>query len=293
VARDARERGATTSERVLAVGISPDGGRLLIADERRLTRYEGADDGRTVDVGPRLPVAVRFVDDTTSRAVVLDGSTVVVRDRSGNTNAERLRAILPNGRTAVVAALSRDGARVAIGDDAGFVTVWGVDAQTVAGTIDTGRRRPVRSVALSFDGRHAAVPTATGVGVWAVGMPEPLSTLVTDDQAVFCFLPSGERIATAGRDGAVRIWGYAGREDAILFGHIGRVTGLGVSPDGRTLVSGGALGEVKFWDPRTGSELFGVRRHSVPVTVIEFASGGKLLVTGGAGQFAVWDARAE
>jgi WD40 repeat protein len=258
-----------------------------------MTQYDGTGAGRTVDVGPRLPLSVRFLDDTISRAVILEGGVALVRDRSGSTSTERLRATLPNGRTAVAAVLSTDAARVAIGDDAGYVTVWAIDSQTVLATIDTGRRRPVRAVALSFDGRHLAVPIPAGVGLWAVGTPEPLATLATDDQAVFRFLPSGERIATAGRDGAVRIWGYTGREDAVLFGHVGRVTALGMSPDGRTLVSGGALGEVKFWDPRTGSELFGVRRHSVPVTVIEFASGGKLLVTGGAGQFAVWDARPE
>jgi WD40 repeat protein len=293
VARDGRERGATTSGRVLAVGVSPDGGRFLVADEHRLTRYDGSGDGRTVDGQTRPPVSVRFLDDDTSRAVTLDGSVVLVRDRNGSTATERLRITLPNGRTAVVATLSSDCARVAIGDDAGYVTVCVVDTQAVLGTIDTGLRRPVRAVALSYEGRHLAAPTAPGIGLWSVGVPDPLATLATDDQAVFCLLPSGDRIATAGRDGAVRIWSFAGREEAILFGHVGRVTALGVAPDGRTLVSGGALGDVKFWDPRSGQELFGIRRHSVPVTVIEFAVGGKLLVTGGAGQFAVWDARSE
>ena len=47
----------------------------------------------------------------------------------------------------------------------------------------------------------------------------------------------------------------------------------------------------EFWDLRTGQELFGLRRHATPVTVIEFAAGGKLLVTAGEGQLAVWDAR--
>ena len=77
-----------------------------------------------------------------------------------------------------------------------------------------------------------------------------------------------------------------------LFGHVGRVTGLGGSPDGRTLVSGGATGEVKFWDlaDRAGTASASAR-HSTPVTVVEFAASGKFLVTAGDGQFAVWDAR--
>jgi WD40 repeat protein len=82
-----------------------------------------------------------------------------------------------------------------------------------------------------------------------------------------------------------------GREELVLFGHVGRVTGLGASPDGRTLVSGGANGEVRFWDARTGQALFAMRRHAGPVTHLEFAASGKLLVTAGDGHLAVWDAR--
>ena len=199
---------------------------------------------------------------------------------------------VPDGRTATTAALTSDGARLAVGDDTGRVTVWAVADRQSLGTIDTGTRRAVRNVVFSPDGRSVAAPTATGVGVWGIGTPEPYAAIPADDQVVFRFL-SNDRIATAGRDGAVRVWNAAGKEEATLFGHVGRITGLGISPDGRTLVSGGATGEVKFWDMRTGQELLGLRRHSTPVTVVEFAANGKVLVTGGDGQLAVWDARSE
>ena len=137
-----------------------------------------------------------------------------------------------------------------------------------------------------------AAPTPTGLAVWVVGNPEPMA-LAADDQVVFSFLPVSDRLATAGRDGVVRRVERGGAGRPGLYGHVGRVTGLNASPDGRTLVSGGAIGEVKFWDVRTGQELLGVRRHSVAVTVVEFAAGGKVLVTAGDGQIAVWDARSE
>jgi WD40 repeat protein len=76
-----------------------------------------------------------------------------------------------------------------------------------------------------------------------------------------------------------------------LHGHIGRVTGIGLSPDGRTLVTGDSTGETKFWDMRTSFEVFSVRRHSSAITTIEFSTNGRLLVTGGHGQLAIWDAR--
>src|SRR5262249_19739669 len=135
-------------------------------------------------------------------------------------------------------------------------------------------------------------PTVPGLSTWALGISDPILSLSTDDQAVFCFL-SSDRLAVAGRDGVVRVWSGPGKEDQILFGHVGRITGLNISPGGRNLVSGGATGEVKFWALRSGQELRGIRRHSPAVTVIEFAASGKVLVTAGDGQIAVWDARAE
>lgn len=287
VARDGYERGAQRSLPVAAVGVASDGREFVVADRHHVRRYQGTREEGATGAHPRPLVAVRMLENGTVRGVALDGGVAVVTDHG----TELLRATVPNGRTATSAALNSDGACLAVGDDAGRVSVWQIADRALVGTIDTGARRPIDRVALSDDSRHVAAPTAIGVGVWAVAKPDVLVDVRADDQAVFRFVPGSDRIAVAGRDGAVRVWSFAGEEKVTMFGHVGRVTGLGASPDGRTLVSGGATGEVKFWDVRTGMELIGLRRHSTPVTVIEFAANGKLLVTAGAGQFAVWDAR--
>ena len=216
---------------------------------------------------------------------------MLVRDLTGNTGAERLRAAMPDDRTPACAAFSTDAQLVAVGDDTGRVGVWSVAERTFLGAFDTGLRRPVRRVVFCDDNRFVAAPTATGVGVWAVGRSEVVVEVPADDRAVFRLLPQGDRIVVAGRDGAVRVWSLGGKEELAMFGHVGRVTGLGVAPNGRTIVSGGATGEVRFWDSRTGTELMSLRRHSSAVTVVEFSIDGRALVTAGDGQFAVWDAR--
>ena len=289
--RDMRDRAALNVGRVNALAVTRNGSRFVVADEQHhVTHYKGATEREYVESGQRPFHALCVQDDGKDLGVAFDGKHAVLYDIGGRSCTERFRVAMPAERTPAVAALSLDGTRLAVGDDAGQVTVWTVADRTPLGTVNTGLRRPVRRVIFSNDGSHFAVPTATGIGVWSVGKAEAVASLVTDDQAVFCLL-SNERIVTAGRDGVVRVWTFAGHEDLALFGHVGRVTGLGVSPDGRTLVSGGISGEVKFWDLRTGRELLSMRRHSTPVTRIVFAANGKLLVTGGDGQVAVWDAR--
>ncbi|MBP3954140.1 protein kinase [Gemmata sp. G18] len=287
VDRDPRARGAWTEGRVVSISVASADGTFVVATDRAVKRYGT---GAVAKISGAVRV-VRVLEGGGTRTVAFDGKSVVVSDLVGSNTRELLRAGSPARRALTDAALTPDGARVAAGDDSGRVTVWSVTDRTVLDSIDTGLRRPVQDLALSDDGRFVAARTATGVGVWAVGTPTLFATLYVDDRAVFQFLPGSDRIAAAGRDGGIVVWSVGGREEMRLFGHVGRVTGLGVSPDGRTLVSGCATGEVVFWDLKTGQDLFAFQRHSTPVTVIEFATDGKFMVTGGDGQIAVWDAR--
>jgi serine/threonine protein kinase/WD40 repeat protein len=283
---DVPSLGVSYGERVVSAAVAPDGSAYAVATPHRVVRSDDS------PFGParRAPAVVRALDAGLVRGVELDGREVVVCDWTPTGLAESRRVAVPAGRVATAAALNPDGQTFAVGDDAGRVTVWAMDAPTPLATFDTRTGRPVPRVALSEGGHAVAAPTAAGVAVWSVGLPNRAIEIETDELSVFCFL-SGERLVTAGRDGVVRVWTNSGKEDQTLFGHVGRVTGLGVSPSGRTLVSGGATGEVKFWDLRTGQELMGLRRHAAPVTTVAFSANGKVLLTAGGHEYAVWDAR--
>jgi WD40 repeat protein len=298
---DLRERAAlAVVGKVTSVGIHPDSGRVaVVTDQQRvIDRFGSNGDHQVGSPHPGRPVlAVRIPSDAPpgeppTAVEVRDRAAVLCTLRDGG-STEQARFALPDDATPVSAHFSPDGARLAVGDDRGRVFVWNLQDRTTRVTIDCGFRGPVRRVALSHDGRLVAAPAVGGmIGVWAVDDPAARIAIAADDQTVFRFIGTGDRLATAGRGGVVRVWSIGtGREEFTLHGHVGRVTGLGVSPDGRTLVSGGATGEVKFWEWRTGQEVLSLRRHTGPVTEIEFAANGKLLVTAGDGQVAEWEVR--
>jgi WD40 repeat protein len=63
------------------------------------------------------------------------------------------------------------------------------------------------------------------------------------------FSRDGRLLASAGRDGTVRLWDpESGRQQARLTGHTGTVATVAFSPDGRLLASACSDGTIRLWD---------------------------------------------
>lgn len=92
--------------------------------------------------------------------------------------------------------------------------------------------------------------------------------------------PSGERCASAGLDGSVRLWDLVqGREQACFTNHQGAVLWVAFRPDGQLIASGGVDQSIRLQDPLTGREVRRLLGHTDQVNSVAFNRDGTRLLS--------------
>lgn len=122
-----------------------------------------------------------------------------------------------------------------------------------------GHKSWVGGISLFGDGdRLATGDFVGGLTVWSgrTGEPKELFSFEAHKGSIrkISVSPDGKLVATAGNDGAVRIWHTdgPGKLHLELLGHECHVYHVAFHPDGQSLISADLKGRLKNWDVKTG-----------------------------------------
>src|SRR5205823_5199668 len=125
---------------------------------------------------------------------------------------------------------------------------------------------------------------------------EPLVLLDSTGVYGVTFSPDGERLASAGADGSVKVWNSrTGKVTQEFKAHEKAACGVAFHPDGRHLASAGADRLVKVWDLQATSRAVfedkcdAIRKFGAAYTVAFRPADGRHLAAGYEQVVKIWD----
>ncbi len=193
------------------------------------------------------------------------------------------------------AALARNNRRAVVGLEELFggwrVRLYELESGAGVGGIYAGHPDQIRVVALSDDGTWAASAGPKHFSVREADQNRLLIQTGPNSIRSLVFLPGSGRLAAGTESGDISLYDMAtkGRVREFDPGHPTAVDHLAVSATG-VLVSGGADGTVRAWDPETGRQRSPALTGKPPVACVAVSEDGKRVAAGWADRtWRVWE----
>jgi WD40 repeat protein len=154
------------------------------------------------------------------------------------------------------------------------------------------------NTAFSPDDKHFAVSDDFEKGVRIIDV-----TTGQESRSVFghstggssvAYSPDGKLFAAGSKDGSVRVWDVANREQTRIYRHSWSVDALAFSPDSRKLVAGSdqRSSQCTVWDLESAQEMTTLKGHSNQVWTVAFSGNSAFLAsTGDDGQVIIWNVK--
>ncbi len=268
---------------ISATAIAPDGAAVAVGDHAGRVRILYREGARVYTFPDRHGAA------TTSVAFAPDGRRVISTGHDGTArvwdpDTEKAKVFRVKGETVVAAAISPDGARLAVDDPQAGVVIFDAASGAEVARIRVAESN-VGALAFSPDGKWLAVGTGNDPGVrlfsveagsqaWALA---GFSSWVNE----LLFSPDGSALVAGG--GNIRkIEVATGKILApATEGHETAVAAVAISPDGAAVASTGGAGAVRLWDAATGKARWGTSiSKRFPATAVAFSRDGSEVIAG-------------
>lgn len=230
-----------------------------------------------------------------------DGRTWICRDQDKGTyhvfdlaSGKELRQIR---RDHCPGNLSLDG-KFSVVVEAKGVRLFDVDSGKEIRLLEGKLNRHKEGPSLMFapDSRFLIGDTEDGVCCWSIQTGVKHYALGEEWPLSFAFSPDAKMLATAGRDGSIRLrsWPACKELRRLEMEENYERKALSFSPDGKLLALGQG-GAIRLWDPATGEQLRRFQGHGYKdIHALAFAPDGSLLASAGADNAViVWEVRAE
>ncbi|MBI5211463.1 MAG: caspase family protein [Elusimicrobia bacterium] len=273
---------------VMAAAFSPDGSRLVTSSCFALKLWR-LSTGKEVRSFSHDWTAVRHL------SVSPDGGFLAVVSMDGLTvwdlaAGRRLPSFPGDGRSAEPAEVIAGGAGM-------FVAT--PDSIKVYGLPPKEERRSIPGhspFALSSDGKVLALTKnkEDAVVLWDVAASAPVRTFADTADSYYgrvALGPDGRFLATArSKEAGVKLWDALSGERLRTLEDGQWVSGMGFSPDGRTLATGNTEGTVKLWDVSSGVMARSFKAHPAAISLLTFSRDGARLATADReGAVKLWD----
>jgi eukaryotic-like serine/threonine-protein kinase len=185
-------------------------------------------------------------------------------------------------------ALSPDGQVLATGGSESSVRLWEANTGRLLAVLPTAVQ-PINSIVFSDEGRTLAAGGQSkdnqdvySLHIWDLATLTERRRLTWSASGMHHFVLSADsRHAVSSYGEELRLWDVStGRMVKSWRGHTQTISALALSPDGRTLASGGYDQLVKVWELQTGQALHTYHGHSRAVACLAFSPDGRLLASG-------------